>query len=347
MRGGFGLFSVGTNSAGANGFMITSPIFADSDVSRYTSTDHQITWKTTLDKIPYVRADPTGRNAASVQVFPDHNPMSQFEQYNFNIESEFKSILFEIGYAGTRGVHLQYGAYNLNAIPVALAPVAQGRFIAPYVPYPQYPSGVTSNSWIGSSNYNSLQIKAERRFSSGLGFIAAYTFAKLIDVGQLGYRDPLVNRNLDRGLAPDNAPNRFTIAYNYRLPFGKGAKWVTSGPLVYVIGGRELSGITTFQSGASLTPGLSTNSCVLRRQLRGPQCLKEPAPGCVGAELRALVRYKRVQRAIAVHNRERGARTDLRTAHVQYGPGRYEALPAAVPRGNGRGVSSGILQRVQ
>jgi hypothetical protein len=38
----------------------------------------------------------------------------------------------------------------------------------------------------------------------------AYTFSKLIDVGQLGYRDPLVNRNLDRGLAPDNAPNRFT-----------------------------------------------------------------------------------------------------------------------------------------
>ena len=275
VRGGFGLFSVGTNSAGANGFMITSPIFADSDVGRYTSTD-QITWKTTLDNIPYIPADKTGKNAASVQTFPSHNPMSKFEQYNLNIENEFKSILFEIGYAGTRGVHLQYGAYNLNAIPAALSPLAQGHFISPFVPYPQYPSGVTSNSWIGSSNYNSLQIKAERRFSSGLGFIAAYTFSKLIDVGQLGYRDPLVNRNLDRGLAPDNAPNRFTLAFNYRLPFGKGNRWVTSGPLVYLIGGWELNGITTFQSGDSITPGISTNTCVCGNNFAVPNVSKNP-----------------------------------------------------------------------
>src|SRR5438105_222976 len=149
--------------------MIPSPIFADSDVGRYTTTD-QITWKTTLDNIPYVPADKTGKNATSVSVFPDHNPMSHFEQYNFNIENEFRSILVEVGYAGSRGVHLQYGAYNLNAIPLALSPVAQGRFIAPFLRYPQYPNGVTSQSWIGSSNYNALQIKAERRFASGLGF---------------------------------------------------------------------------------------------------------------------------------------------------------------------------------
>jgi hypothetical protein len=144
------------------------------------------------------------------------------------------------------------------------------------VPYPQYPSGVTSNSWIGSSNYNSLQIRAERRFSSGFGFLAAYTFAKLIDVGQPGYRDPLVNRNLDRGLAPDNAPNRLTFAFNYRLPFGKGNKWVTSGPLVYLIGGWELNGITTFQSGDSITPGVSTNTCVCGNNFAVPNVSKNP-----------------------------------------------------------------------
>jgi hypothetical protein len=275
LRGGFGLFSVGTNSAGANGFMITSPIFADADVGRYTTTD-QINWKTTLNTIPYVPADKTGKNATSVSVFPDHNPMSKFEQFNFNVENEFKSILVEVGYAGTRGVHLQYGAYNLNAIPVAMAPVAQGRFIAPFVPYPQYPNGVTSQSWIGSSDYNSLQIKVERRFSGGLGMIAAYTFSKLIDTGQSGYRDPLGNRGLDRGLAPDNAPQRFTFAFNYRLPFGKGNRWVTRGPLSYLIGGWELNGITTFQSGDSITPGISTNTCVCGNNFAVPNVSGNP-----------------------------------------------------------------------
>ncbi len=274
-RGGFGMFTVGTLSAGANGFMNNTPLFADSDVGRYNSTD-QITPRITLDTIPYAPADKTGRNATSVGVFPAHNPMSYFEQWNFNVEHEFKSVLFEIGYAGTRGVHLQYGSYNLNAIPVAQSPIAQGRFVSPFVSYPQYPNGVTSNSWIGSSNYNSLQVKAERRFSTGLGFIAAYTFSKLIDVGQLGYRDPLVNRNLDRGLAPDNAPHRFTAAYNYELPLGKGKRWASHGPLAYIVGGWEVSGITTFQSGFTLTPSTSVNTCVCGNNFAVPNVSRNP-----------------------------------------------------------------------
>lgn len=275
VRGGFGMFTVGTLSAGANGFMNNTPLFADSDVGRYTSTD-QITPKVTLNQIAYAPADKTGKNATSVAVFPDHNSMSYFEQYNVNVEREFKSVLLEVGYAGTRGVHLQYGSYNLNAIPVALAPLAQGKFAAPYVPYPQYPIGVTSNSWIGSSNYNSLQVKAEKRFSTGLGFIAAYTFSKLIDVGQLGYRDPVVNRNLDRGLAPDNAPHRLTAAYNYEVPFGRGKKWFTKGPLAYVFGGWEVSGITTFQSGFTLTPSTTVNTCVCGNNFAVPNVSGNP-----------------------------------------------------------------------
>src|SRR4030088_1884537 len=110
--------------------------------------------------------------------------------------------MVEVGYSGSKGTHLQYGGYNLNAIPLNLAPVAQGRFIAPFVPYPQYPGGVSVQTWHGSSNYNSLQMKAERRFASSLGFLAAFTYQKLINVGEQGYRDPLGNRNLDRGIAP-------------------------------------------------------------------------------------------------------------------------------------------------
>ena len=47
--------------------------------------------------------------------------MSYFEQYNLNIQNEIKGILLEAGYAGSRGVHLPYGAYNLNAIPLSQA----------------------------------------------------------------------------------------------------------------------------------------------------------------------------------------------------------------------------------
>jgi hypothetical protein len=274
IRGGYGWFTVGTMSSGAFGFLSPDPIFADSAVGRYTTID-QINWRTTLDRIPYEPADKTGRNSLAVTIYPDNNPMSYMQQWNLNVQNEFGGVMVEVGYAGTRGSRLHYGAYNVNAIPVALAPEARGRFISPFVPYPQYPNGVTSASWIGSSSYHSLQVKGERRFSSGIGFLAAYTWAKLIDVGQLGYRDPVGNRDLDRGLAPDNAPHRFTIAYNYDLPFGKGRRWLNRGPAAF-LGGWEISGITTYQAGFTLTPGVIQNLCVCGNNAALPNVSRDP-----------------------------------------------------------------------
>ncbi len=114
---------------GFNGFMLSSPIFADSDLGRYTTVD-QVHWLTTLDSIPYQPVDKTGKNASSVNVYPAHNPMAYVQQYNTNVQTELKKILVEVGFVGTRGVHLSYGSYNLNAIPVTLAPQAQGQFIS-------------------------------------------------------------------------------------------------------------------------------------------------------------------------------------------------------------------------
>ena len=182
MRAGFGIFSVGTMSSGAFGFLQSDPIFADADAGRYNTID-QITPRTTLDRIPYEPVDKLGRNALSVSIYPDDNPMSYFMQWNLNIERQLGGFMFEVGYAGSKGTHLQYGSYDLNAIPVDLAPQAQGRRIAPFVRYPQYPNGVNVQTWIGSSSYHALQVKSERRFSGGFSYLAAFTFSKLIDHG--------------------------------------------------------------------------------------------------------------------------------------------------------------------
>jgi hypothetical protein len=278
LRGGYGIFTVGLNSAGATGFLSTSPIFADSDQGRYTTVD-QIHWLTTLDNIPYEPIDKTGRASKGVTVSPDHNPMAYIQQWNMNVQTQLKTVLIEVGYVGTRGSHLSYGSYNMNAIPLDEAPLAQGQFISPYVPYPQYPQGVTINSWLGSSSYNALQIKAERRFANGLAFVMSYTHSKNIDVGSAGYLDPVNNRDLDRGLSANNAANRFVAAYNYQLPIGPGHAWLSHGVLGHVIGGWELSGITTYQSGLSLNPGLSNNNCVCGNSRATPNVAGDPTTG--------------------------------------------------------------------
>lgn len=278
VRGGYGMFTVGLDDAGAYGFMSTSPFFADSDLGRYSTVD-QIHWNTTLDSIPYQPGGTSGQNAKSVTVYPSYNPMAYVQQWNLNVQTEVKTVLLEAGYVGTRGVHLSYGSYNMNAIPVAESAVAQGQFVSPYVPYPQYPQGVTMNTWIGSSDYNALQLKAERRFANGLAFVLSYTWSKNIDVGSVGYRDPVGNRNLDRGLSPNNAPNRIVAAYNYQLPIGPGHAWLSRGILGNVIGGWQLNGITTYQSGFSLTPGLSNNNCVCGNSLAVPNVTGNPMTG--------------------------------------------------------------------
>lgn len=275
IRGGYGIFAVGTMSSGAFGFLQSDPIFADADVGRYNTLD-QVTWRTTLDRVPYEPADKTGRNATSVSIYPDDNPMSYFQQWNLNVQRQIQSVMVEVGYAGSKGTHLQYGAYNLNAIPLNLAAEARGRRIAPFIAYPQYPGGVTVQSWIGSSSYHSLQAKAERRFATGLGFLTAFTWQKLINVGEQGYRDPLGNRNLDRGISPDSAPFRLTSGFTYVLPFGAGHRWLQKGIANSVLGGWELNGIATWQAGFPLTPGVSIDTCACANNANRPNALRDP-----------------------------------------------------------------------
>ncbi len=275
IRGAYGISYVGTMSSGAFGFLQSDPIFADADVGRYNTPD-QIVANTTLDNVPYTPADKTGANAVSVSIYPDDNPMSYLQQWNLNVQREVAGIMVEVGYAGSKGTHLQYGGYNMNAIPVNLSPAAQGRFTAPYIPYPRYLQGVNVQTWQGSSSYNSLQIKAERRFAAGLGFLAAFTWQKLMNVGEQGFRDPLNNRQLDRGISPDSAPYRFTMGYNYQLPFGHGHRWLTQGIGDWVLGGWELNGITTIQAGFPLSPGINFDTCVCRNNANRPNVVRDP-----------------------------------------------------------------------
>ena len=134
--------------------------------------------------------------------------------------------------------------------------------MAPFVQYPQYPGGVNFRAWLGLSTYNALQIKAEKRFSEGLGFLAAYTWQKTISRGDEGYRDPINNRNLDRGVERNSVPQRFSLGFNYEPPLGPGYSRASSGPLSQIIGGWVLNGIWTLQGGFPMNPGLAQDSCI-------------------------------------------------------------------------------------
>jgi hypothetical protein len=106
-------------------------------------------------------------------------------------------------------------------------------------------SSIFTENTIANSNYNSLQVSLEKRFSHGLQFQAAYTFSKSIDNASSfeNMLDPLDFRRT-RSLSLFDARQRLVVSYVYQFP-----RMALHGAADKVFNGWQSSGIVTFQSG--------------------------------------------------------------------------------------------------
>ena len=194
-------------------------------------------------------------------------------------------ILFEFTYAGTGGDHFN-PSWALNAHPVeylslgtqlnsqvpnpfyGLIPASAGSLAQKTVSLSQllkpYPAYVNLNgAWpagIGRTSYHSLQTSAERRFSSGYTFIAAFTYSKYMD--RNSYLNPGYSRYLENVVDPNDRPYRLVLTGMYELPFGRGKAIGASAPAVLnkLIGGWELTHVVSYQGGAPLSGPGNTNA---------------------------------------------------------------------------------------
>jgi hypothetical protein len=132
-------------------------------------------------------------------------------------------------------------------------------------PFPQYRNINNILESQGTSNYNALQLKLDRRFAQGIQFGASYTFSKLLtdaseDVlggGRTGLTNVLQfpnDRAAQRTVSPNNPTHVFVVNYLLELPFGRGKRFLNRGGIVdKIVGGFQLSGIQRYQSGLPLT----------------------------------------------------------------------------------------------
>ena len=106
-------------------------------------------------------------------------------------------------------------------------------------------SSIFAQDVVANSNYNSLQASLEKRFSSGLQFLGAYTFSRSIDNASSFEQslDPLDFRR-SRALSLFDATNRFVFSGVWNLPIRK-----YSGGLGALANGWSASGIVAFQGG--------------------------------------------------------------------------------------------------
>ncbi len=123
-------------------------------------------------------------------------------------------------------------------------------------PYPHY-GGLYEVGTLGAAErYHSLEFKAQKAFSKGWNFLAAYVYinekTKTTGLNELDtYQNNLqyLNSNQPR--------HRFTAAGTYELPVGTGRTFGKTMPraLDAVVGGWKITGMSTYMSGAILRFG--------------------------------------------------------------------------------------------
>ena len=112
-----------------------------------------------------------------------------------------------------------------------------------------------------SNNYNSLQVKVDRRFSGGFLMTTAYTWGHALgysaeDGGLWNY----IQQQRSYSRLDFDRRHTFVQSYVYELPFGKGKRLLTSGVGRWVLGGWQLNGVLSLMTGRPLTFGTNVSA---------------------------------------------------------------------------------------
>ena len=182
---------------------------------------------------------------------------ASIQQFNFGVQRQLTgSSVLTATYVGSLGRHL---AWNW---PINTPLPGPGTSINPRRPYyPVLPNITSINYWesAGSSEFQSLQVVFEKRYSRGLYLNANWVWSHAMDNapwdgGSGGGQDPL-NRRADWASSNSDVRHRLNLFSTYELPFGRGKSFANSDNFFnrYVIGGWEIDGIVVLQSGLPFT----------------------------------------------------------------------------------------------
>jgi hypothetical protein len=269
-----------------------------------------------------------------IAVIESENPLDPYVQsWTLSVERELASnTTLEVNYIGTKSSHLldRRDIAQPNPIPASSQAFCQAQdpvtgsyininqapcTVASRLPYPNFNGFYIDSDFHGYSDYNAANVKFEHR-SHDLAATAVFTWARSLDdksaaagVGATGAGYQGFENNHDPGL--DYGPSdfdvdlRFVSSYVYQLPFGRGKKFAGGVNRLtnLAVGGWQLTGITTFQTGfpytitandiqslngtqfqhANLVPGCNIHGNLVRQfQRLNADCFTQPALGTYG-----------------------------------------------------------------
>ncbi len=217
--------------------------------------------------VPY---SPTTQNTLTAFA-PNYRP-PLVQQYSLGIQAQLTpSMVFELGYSGSRGLHIldqrDIDQANLASVsnPIRGQTTNTVANIPDRIPYQGWsPSQFQYIESAASYWYNALLVSLNKRFNHGLQFQASYSWMKEMGTafgGSTGVNGGTVlgnQNNLSSEYGLDNfiRPQRLVINYSYELPRPKSQSRFAQ----QALGGWTVLGVTVWQTGHYLTPEDLANS---------------------------------------------------------------------------------------
>jgi hypothetical protein len=288
VRGGFGIFY----EHFAEYVQYGNPLGFTQTTNTVATTDNGITYSTSLQNpFPNGLVQPSGNAngllqnvGQSISQFYIQHPKTPYgERYSLGLQYALPGdIIVEANYVGNLGRHLIV-TRDWNAIPnryLSTLPTrdnaANGRLTANYPnpfqgivvpgttlntanisgnqlvkPFPQF-TGLTSRDTAGYSNYNGLQISAQKRFSHGYNMSVSYQLSRTLDA--LTFLNG-ADAKPWYGVSNTDYPQILSVAAIYELPFGRNKAFLADTPtwVDTVIRGFQVEGTYRISSGQPLT----------------------------------------------------------------------------------------------
>ena len=178
-----------------------------------------------------------------------NNKIPYSMEYNLGVQQQLAAnLVMKMDYVGSVSRHQQLSPLANTALYPGPGPVSARQ------PYPQYggPNNFEYND--GPASYNALQAQLRKSFSSGLFFMASYTYSKSLDWVSDPYGALPANfydLQAEWGPSDYNHTHMFVFSSIYQLPFGRGKSFLSSPNAITqtLAGGWSIGSIISLYSG--------------------------------------------------------------------------------------------------
>ena len=215
-------------------------------------------------------------------IVPIENPVPYVENWNVALQRTLLANLsLDVTYVGNHAVKISNSNTTNTSININAATAAGTGTASEPLNILFGRNATTTYPWFQSSYYDAFHVKLNRRFTDGFMMTTSYAFGKSIDYGsynELGYKNY-------KGLSRYDRRHILTYSATYDLPFGKGKRLATSGITKALLGGWQLNGLWTWESGLPLNFSASSTSLNAsgnsqRPNVNGPvEIIGEEGPG--------------------------------------------------------------------